>query len=348
MDISIFDKLYFKSDLMSIEEVFKPYSYSKLGFKSIGDNPFGRLSEPIFENVIYHFSWSDGYDITYDSHTMNEFVGMSYQELVDFDIEVDYSGLKKTVRVNDIDSSIGKIVHFFELEYVNVLRRELLEVNTNVQGNELFRNQLEIIQTSFSDLVTMESEIELNEFQSCIVKHYQSSYKSLFRQLGNAYCDVFPNSIKLFKNSFKDERKGEKKQFGNGLIMADGLIMTPKRANDLLKSLIKHGYIMEGTRNDTFQNLFKSDTSENVITKVRWKEGIPTLKYFINGLHSRGIIKQSGYQKIWKDVVNCFDKKDMIITNKSFSKNSDPISGESQKQIDRILENLRVSYPQLV
>jgi len=343
VDISIFDKLYFKTDLLSIEETFKPYDYSQFGITSTNLLPFGNLSNAIFQNVLYHFSYRDEFDITYDCLAMAELKGMSNTELNNLDIDVDYSALIESIDIGILKKSFQEFTELLKSEYFKELQSLLFQASTNIQADILLQVHLDKICKSVGSLNEMDLQIELNPIQATISNQFIATYYSLFEDLESAFSDTFPNKFRGYRASFSDiesKEKTTKTDYGNGLILGDGLRMTPKRAKALCNSLIKHSYVAEKTRNDTFYNLFTKHQAQRVKTQVDWIANVPDLKYFINRLLREKIICESGYQKRWTDVSNCFSLRGRSTINTTFSKNSQTISKKSKQKLDRILNNL--------
>lgn len=343
MDISIFDKLYFKTDLLSIEETFKPYDYSQFGIMSTHSLPFGDLSDAVFQNVLYHFSYSDEFDITYDCLTMAELQGMPNVELSNLDIDVDYSALIKSIDIGILKDSFQEFTELLKAKYLQELQSLLFQATTNIQVDILLQNQLEKICKSIDELTEMNLQIELNAIQTTISNQFISSYHSLSNNLESAYGDTYPKKFKNFKAKFDSIGSKEEKpngHYGNGLILGDRLRITPRRASIFCSSLIEHEYIAERTRSDTFQNLFKNDQTQRIITQVEWIATVPDLKYLVKKLLAENIIVESGYQKKWTDASNCFSLKGRRVMGKTFSKNSETISESSRQKLDRMLNNL--------
>lgn len=343
MDISIFDKLYFKTDLLSIEDTFKPYDYSQFGITSTHSLPFGGLSDAVFQNVLHHFSYGNEFDITDDCHTMLELRGTPNIELSDLDIDVDYLALIKSIDISILKNSFQEFTELLKAEYLKELQNLLFQATTNIQADILLQGHLDKICKSVDSLTEMDLQIELNPIQATISNQFIATYYSLFEDLESAFSDTFPNKFRGYRGRFSNiesKEKATKTDYGNGLIMGDGLRMTPKRAKMLCDSLIKHSYIAEKTRNDTLYNLFTKHQTQRVKTQVDWIANVPDLKYFINRLLREKIICESGYQKRWTDVSNCFSLRGRSTINTTFSKNSQTISKKSKQKLDRILNNL--------
>lgn len=342
MDISTFDGLYFRTDLLSIEDVFKPYDYAKFGITSEDRLPFAYLSDTIFQNVFYHFAFGDGFDITYDCHTMDELKDLSNEELQNLDIEVDYSGFGNSIDLEKLKVIFGQFVELLKIHHSQALQNQLFNADTNIQANILLQKELDRIYASFVGLIEMDLQIELNPIQSAISKQFLNSYQSLFGDLGNSYEDSFPSKFKIYKAKLDALEFGidkPRKDFGNGLILGVGKRVTLRRAETMRKSLVKREYLAKGTRADTLHSLFKKLPSQSVKTKVDWTSSAPELKYLINKLHENKVITESGFNKKWFDAANCFTINGKDLTNKSFSKNTDPIKKESAQILDRILSN---------
>ncbi len=169
-------------------------------------------------------------------------------------------------------------------------------------------------------------------------KELNDNLEEKISYLGNKYSN---ENVSLLFDSHEEQVR---KNINGGLVLMESYNMTDKKAKRFCKWLKQAGYIAEGTNYVTLKNIFVKKIS-NIGTKIVWVGYNHELKYFINQLHQKKIIKSSGHQKKWSDVIACFlDRNGCKFDNKSFSKNLETPSDESEKSIDSIVSRLKGEF----
>jgi glycerophosphoryl diester phosphodiesterase len=346
VDISIFNKYYLKASLEDIENIFKPFNYTGFSSKYFNPNqPFLGYSDLFFENTFHDFAYSDEYDATYDCLSMAEMKGTEDKKLFKMDIRVEYEEILKNLDFSTFLPILKKYVELFEKAYFDKIIYILLESKTNFKANYFFKNQLELIVKNYNNLNDLVEIIYLNKLEKVLIEAYLSSYSTLYNRFKKEYYHAYSN---LFDNFYLNDYTEIEEHFKvnddykykikgkTGLSLSDGKSITRKKANKLCKYLKEKSFINKNTRTETIGNIF-TNNNNFVKTPVTWEGSIPELKYFINCLHIRKVIKESSYQKKWMDASNCFKKENLEITNTTFSKNTDNCSEQSKIKIDSII-----------
>lgn len=343
---------YLKETLEDFELIFypefKPTYFEQLPV-NIRRNTVGFFKDVILENCIIWFQTGNGEEDTLTFLDIKD----SGEKSLPNKIHIGYQKIINEIGINKFFIDLERYIKNDAHNYMEYVFSKLGQMQTNVMADSFLKENFYGLKGLIDSVEFLLRDESLCQNQIKLLSAYQKSYRNTFlifkEKFGLTYDKLFNELMTSTENQNTDFSHRISK-FPNGLILSKGIRITPKIASRLSKHLKEGEFIEPYTKADTISNIFQT-VEEPVLSQVIWTAQNHHLKYFINQLYEKGLIRESRYQFKWKDVANCFvNSNGDLYGPQSFSKNTEKPKDKIKRKIDSIVDKFywdfdkKVSY----